>query len=80
MVELYTLLCVVAIVETADNSSGHVRVIFAGYTVIGCQPVVNNADMPEAMVWVALPSEDDCAIVSYFASGCIEEYFPSGIA
>ncbi len=48
--------------------------------MIGCPTVVNDADMPEAMVWVASPLEDDHAIVSYFAFGGMEENFTSGVA
>ncbi len=68
------------IVETVSNSSGHIGVIVMGYTVIGCTTIINNADTPEAMVWVAAPSKDDRAIVIYFASSGMEKNFTSGIA
>jgi hypothetical protein len=80
VVESCKLLCVVAILETVGNCGGHIGVIIIRDTVIGCPTVVNNADMPEAMVWVVPPSEDDRVIVSYFASGGMEEYFTSGAA
>ncbi len=80
MVESYELLCVVAIVETVGDSGVHIRVFFVGYTVIGCPTLVNNTDTPKAMVWVVPPLEDDRAIVSYFASGGMEEYFTFSIA
>jgi hypothetical protein len=80
MVESYKLLCVVAIVETVNYSGGCNGVIVVGYTVIGCPTVVNNVYMPEAMVWVTPPPEDDHAIVSYFASFGVEEYFTSSVA
>ncbi len=77
---MYKLLCVVTIVKTVGNSGGPIGVIIVGYRVIGCQTIINNVDMPEAMVWVMPSTEDDRAIVSYFASGGVEEYFTSGIA
>jgi hypothetical protein len=80
VVESYKLLCAVAIVETVDNSGGRIGVIVIRCMVIGCPTINNNADTPEAMVWVAPPSVDDRAIVSYFTSGGMEEYFTSGIA
>jgi hypothetical protein len=80
MVESCDLLCVVAIVETVGNGGGFVRVIVVRDTVIGCPIIIDNADMPEAMVWVAPPLEDDRAIVSYFAASGMEEYLTSGAA
>jgi hypothetical protein len=77
MVELYKLLCVAAIVETVGNSCGRVGVIVVGYTVIDCSTIVNNLDMPEAMMLVTPPMEDDRAIVSYFASSGMEDNFTS---
>ncbi len=65
MVESYKLLCVVAIVETFGNSSGHIGVIVVGYTVIGCPTVIGDADMPEAMAWLAPPSEDTLHLVAW---------------
>ncbi len=47
---------------------------------IGCVAIINNSNMPEAMLGVMPPSEDYFAIKSYFANGGIEEYFATGIA
>ncbi len=77
---MYKWLCVVAVVEAVGNSGGCIRVIVVGYTVIGCLTFVNNVDMPEAMVWVTPPSEDDRAMVSYLTSCGMEEYFTSHVA
>ncbi len=62
------------------GGGGHVKVTVLRDTVIGCPTVVDNADMPETMVWVAPPLEDNHANVSYFAAGCVEEYLTSGVA
>jgi hypothetical protein len=74
------LLCVVAILETVGDSSGCIGVFIVRYTVTGCPTIVNDADTPQAMVWVMPPLEDDYPIVSCFASDGMEEYFTSGIA
>ncbi len=42
--------------------------------------IIDDANAPEAMFGVTLPSEDDFAIKSYFATGGIEEYFAAVIA
>jgi hypothetical protein len=79
-VVLYKLLCVVAITETVDDGSGCIGIIVVGDTVIGCPTVVNDADMPEATVWVAPPLEDDHAVVSYFAASGVKEYLTLGVS
>ncbi len=48
--------------------------------MIGCPSVINNADMPEAMVRVAPPSEDDRAVVCDFTPSGVKEYVASGVA
>ncbi len=79
MVELRQLLCVVTIVETVRDG---IR-LWGGFVVsdleVGSPSVVNNAHLPEAMLGVVPPSEDDFTIESYFASGSMEEYLASGI-
>ncbi len=74
------LLCIVAIVETVCNGSG----LRGGDVVIDLHisrpAIINNANMPEAMLGVMPPLEDDFAIKSYFATGGVEEYFATGVA
>jgi hypothetical protein len=74
------LLCIVAIVETGCNGS----VLRGGDVVInlqiGREAIVDDSNMPEAMLGVTPPLEDDFAIKSYFATGGVEEYFATGVS
>ncbi len=73
------LLHIVAIVETVSNGSS----LRGGDVVInlqvGCPPIINDANAPEAMFGVTPPSEDDFAVKSYFATGGIKVYFAISI-
>ena len=46
---------------------------------IGCVAIINNSNMPEAMLGVMPPLENDFAIKSYFATGSVEENFATSI-
>ncbi len=74
------LLCVVAIVETVRNGSS----LGGGNIVIDLQvgrpAIINDANLPEEMLGVTPPSEDDFAIKSYFATGGVEEHFATTVA
>ncbi len=48
--------------------------------MVCCPAIVNDAHLPEAMVRVAAPSEDDQAVQRDFAAGGIEENLAADIA
>ena len=45
-----------------------------------CPSVVHNFDTPQAVLWVAPPSEDGLTIEGDFTAVFVEENFASGIA
>jgi hypothetical protein len=80
MVESDQLLCVVTVVETVRNS-GRLR---GGVVVhdlhVGCPSIIDDANLPEAILGVTTPLEDDFAIYHYFTAGSIKEYLTASIA
>jgi hypothetical protein len=46
---------------------------------VGRPAIINDANVPEAMIGVTPPSEDDFAVKSYFATGGVKDYFASSI-
>ena len=80
MVETRKLLFVIAIVEAVGYGNVGMRFVVVVDAMIGCPSIVDNTDVPEVMVRVMPPSEDDRAVVCDFTPGGMKEYFASGIA
>ncbi len=80
MIETCQLLRIVAVVETVCDGSGWKGGDVVINLQVGRPAIINNANMPEAMLGVTPPLEDDFAVKSYFATSGIEEYFATGIA
>ncbi len=80
MLEMHQLLCIVAFVETVRDGSG----LSGGDLIINLQisrpSIIDDANMPEVMLGVTPPLEDDFAIKSYFKTSGIEEYFATSVA
>ncbi len=62
MVKTYELLSVVAIVETVGDRGGWGWVVVVSNAMVCCPAIVYNADVPEGVVGIAPPSEDDHAV------------------
>jgi hypothetical protein len=62
MVESDQLLCVVTVVESVRNGGGLRGGIVVHDLHVGCPSIVNNANLPEVILGVMPPSEDDFAI------------------
>jgi hypothetical protein len=80
VIETHQLLHIDAIVKTVRNGSDFKGGDAVINLQISCPAIVDNVDMPKAMLGVTPPSEDDFAIKSYFATSGIDKYCATSVA